>query len=161
MAFNRKLIASTLGTLAVLATTAAASAAPAVATSNVNVRSGPGTGYGIVDALRRGERVDIQYCRGSWCYIEKRGPDGWVSANYLSTGGGWDGGWDGGYEPPPPPRPPHWNQPRPPHWNPGPPPRPPHWNPRPPRPDYPYPYPSNPGASFCYNGPNGYFCVGQ
>lgn len=159
MAFNRKLIASTLGTLAVLATTAAASAAPAVATSNVNVRSGPGTGYGVVDALRRGERVDIQYCRGSWCYIEKRGPDGWVSANYLSTGGGWDGGWDGGYEPPPPPRPPHWNQPRPPHWNPGPPPRPPHWNPRPPRPNY--PYPANPGASFCYNGPNGYFCVGQ
>lgn len=157
MAFNRKLIASTLATLAVLATTAAASAAPAVATSNVNVRSGPGTGYGVVDALRRGERVDVQYCRGSWCYIEKRGPDGWVSANYLSTGGG--GGWNGGYEPPPPPRPPHWNQPRPPHWNPGPPPRPPHWNPRPPRPNY--PYPSNPGASVCYNGPNGYFCVGQ
>jgi hypothetical protein len=155
MALNRKLITSALATLAVLATTAAASAAPAIATGNVNVRSGPGTGYGVVDALRRGERVDIQYCRGSWCFVEKRGPDGWVSANYLSSGGnggGWDGGWDGGYQPPPPPRPPHWNPrpPRPPHWNPGPPPRP-----------YPQPYPVNPGASFCFNGPNGYFCAGS
>ncbi|KRA97233.1 hypothetical protein ASD83_08765 [Devosia sp. Root685] len=161
MALNRKLITSALATLAVLATTAAASAAPAIATGNVNVRSGPGTGYAVVDALRRGERVDIQYCRGSWCFVEKRGPDGWVSANYLSSGngGGWNGGWDGGYEPAPPPRPPHWNPrpPRPPHWNPNP--RPPHWGggPRP----YPQPYPVNPGASFCFNGPNGYFCAGS
>jgi hypothetical protein len=154
MAHSRKLIASGLATLAVLATTAAVSAAPAIATGNVNVRSGPGTGYAVIDALRRGERVDIQYCRGSWCFVEKRGPDGWVSANYLSSGGGWD---DDDYDPP------HWNPnpPRPPHWNPRPP-RPPHWNPQPwpPRP-YPTPYPTKPGASFCYNGPNGYFCVGS
>jgi len=38
MAHSRKLIASALATLAVLATTVAASAAPAFATSNVNVR---------------------------------------------------------------------------------------------------------------------------
>ncbi|WP_449395147.1 SH3 domain-containing protein [Devosia riboflavina] len=163
MALNRKLITSALATLAVLATTAAASAAPAIATGNVNVRSGPGTGYGVVDALRRGERVDIQYCRGSWCFVQKRGPDGWVSANYLSSGngGGWGGGWDDDYyEPAPPPRPPHWNPrpPRPPVWNPDP--RPPHWGGNGPRP-YPQPYPVNPGASFCFNGPNGYFCAGS
>lgn len=163
MALNRKLITSALATLAVLATTAAASAAPAIATGNVNVRSGPGTGYGVVDALRRGERVDIQYCRGSWCFVQKRGPDGWVSANYLSSGngGGWGGGWDDDYyEPAPPPRPPHWNPrpPRPPVWNPDP--RPPHWGGNGPRP-YPQPYPLNPGASFCFNGPNGYFCAGS
>lgn len=151
MALTRKLIASGLATLAVLATTAAASAAPAFATGNVNVRSGPGTGYAVVDALRRGERVDIQYCRGSWCFVQKRGPDGWVSANYLASGGGgWDDDW---YEPVPPPRPPHWNPrpPRPPHWDPTP------WPPRP----YPTPYPTRPGASFCFNGPNGYFCAGS
>lgn len=156
MALLRKLVAPGLAALAVLATAGAAFAAPAIATGNVNVRSGPGTGYGVVDALRRGERVDIQYCRGSWCFVEKRGPDGWVSANYLAQGGG-NGGWDDDYYDPPP----VWNPrpPRPPHWNPSPrPPRPPHWNPRPP---YPTPYPTNPGASFCYNGPNGYFCVGN
>lgn len=161
MALNRKLITSTLATLAVLATTVAAAAAPAIATGNVNVRSGPGTGYGVVDALRRGERVDIQYCRGSWCFVQKRGPDGWVSANYLSSGGG-GGGWDDDYYDPTPSRPPQWNPrpPRPPHWNPNPG-RPPHWNPGPPPRPYPQPYPSNPGASFCFNGPNGYFCAGS
>lgn len=149
MALKNKFIAAGLATLAVIVTTAAASAAPAVATGNVNVRSGPGTGFAVVDTLRRGERVDVQYCRGSWCFIEKRGPDGWVSANYLSSGRpGWNDDRDNGWNNPRPPRPPHWNP------NP---PRPPHWNPRPrPQPIY----PSNPGASMCFNGPNGYFCMG-
>ena len=131
----------------------AAWAAPGTATSNVNVRSGPGTGYAVVDTLRRGEQVDVQRCQGSWCYIVKRGSDGWVSANYLSrSGGGWqdDNDWD---------RPPHWNPrpPRPPQWDPYPP-RPPHWNPRPPRPQ---PWPPNNGGNVCFNGPNGYFCIGN
>jgi len=154
MTIRRKIVASGLAVLATVATAAAAAAAPAYATNNVNVRSGPGTGYQIVDSLRRGERVDVQYCRGSWCYVEKQGPDGWVSANYLNSGRpGWDDDWD---------RPPTWNPrpPRPPHWDPRPP-RPPHWNPRPPRPPVYPPYPSRPGASFCFNGPNGYFCVGS
>jgi len=152
MALSKKLMAGGLAALALLATTATAFAAPAFATGNVNVRSGPGTGYSRVDTLRRGEQVDVQYCRGSWCYIEKRGPDGWVSASYLSRGGnpGWgdNDGWD---------RPPHWNPrpPRPPHWNP---------NPRPPRPQ-PWPtyptYPGDNGGSVCFNGPNGYVCIGN
>ncbi|NGP18233.1 SH3 domain-containing protein [Devosia aurantiaca] len=160
MTIRKTLLASGLAGLTLLATAATAFAAPAVATGNVNVRSGPGTGYGVVDTLRRGETVDVQQCRGSWCYVQKRGPDGWVSSNYLSRGGGWnDDDWNGGYNPPPRPRPPVYDPPpRPPHWNPRPP-RPPHWNnPRP----QPYPvYPSNPGASFCFNGPNGYFCAGN
>jgi SH3-like domain-containing protein len=150
MALHKKLLASGLATLAVIATTVAASAAPAIATGNVNVRSGPGTGYPRVDTLQRGQRVDVQYCRGSWCYVEKRGPDGWVSANYLSSGRpSWDDDWDDDWYNPRPPRPPHWD-PYPPR-----PPRPPHWNPRP------QPYPGNPGAQVCFNGPNGYFCIGS
>lgn len=66
----------------------AAQAAPGTVTSNVNVRSGPGTGYGVVDTLLRGQQVDVQQCQGSWCYVEKPGPDGWVSANYISRSGG-------------------------------------------------------------------------
>lgn len=150
MALHKKLLASGLATLAVIATTVAASAAPAIATGNVNVRSGPGTGYPRVDTLQRGQRVDVQYCRGSWCYVEKRGPDGWVSANYLSSGRpSWGDDWDDDWYNPRPPRPPHWD-PHPPR-----PPRPPHWNPRP------QPYPGNPGAQVCFNGPNGYFCIGS
>jgi len=166
MALSKKLMAGGLAALALVATTATAFAAPAVATGNVNVRSGPGTGYARVDVLQRGQPVDVVQCRGSWCYVEKPGPDGWVSANYLSRGGrpGWsDDNW--GRPPqwsPPPPPPPNWNRPPPPppQWNPGPPPRPPHWNPPPP----PRPWPGyNPGSSgsVCFNGPNGYFCVGN
>ena len=75
---------------AVMFIPAAASAAPAVATSSVNVRGGPGTSYGVVDTLRPGEAVDVLGCRSGWCYVEKSGPDGYVSANYLrrSSGGG-------------------------------------------------------------------------
>lgn len=65
----------------------AAQAAPGVVTSNVNVRSGPGTDYGVVDTIARGTQVDVQRCQGSWCYVEKAGPDGWISASYLSAGG--------------------------------------------------------------------------
>lgn len=159
MTIRKRLLASGLAGLTLLATAAAAFAAPAVVTGNVNVRSGPGTGYNVVDTLRRGEPVDVQQCQGSWCYVEKSGPDGWISSNYLARGGrpGWndDDGWNnnGGWNNPRPQRPPYWNDHRPS--------RPPHWNPRPPRPQ-PYPvYPSNPGASFCFNGPNGYFCAGS
>lgn len=149
---HRKLLTSALATLAVLASTAMAAAAPAVATGNVNVRSGPGTGYAVIDTLRRGEQVDVQQCRGSWCYVEKRGADGWVSANYLSSSRpDWNNN-DWGWNRPTPPRPPVVN----PY-----PPRPPHFNPRPPRPQ-PWPgYGGGNNGSVCFNGPNGYFCIGS
>ncbi|GGF13704.1 hypothetical protein GCM10011321_02090 [Youhaiella tibetensis] len=152
-ALRTKILAGGLAALALVATAGAALAAPAYATSNVNVRSGPGTGYRSVDVLTRGQPVDVQQCRGSWCFVSKPGPDGWVSANYLSS--------SGGYYRPRPPRPPVYPiHPRPPfypdhgwggpNWGgPG-------WGHRPP----PRPRP-NPGASFCMNGPNGYFCMGN
>ncbi|MCF1743537.1 SH3 domain-containing protein [Paradevosia shaoguanensis] len=155
-ALRKKILAGGLAALAFAVTAGAAMAAPAFATSNVNVRSGPGTGYRAVDVLQRGDRVDVQQCRGSWCFISKPGPDGWVSANYLSSGGG-------DYYRPRPPRPPVYPiYPRPPvypdwgwndGWRPGPGPGP-GWGHRPP------PRP-RPGASFCMNGPNGYFCMGN
>lgn len=149
MALSKKLMAGGLAALALMATAGAAFAAPAYVTSNVNVRSGPGTGYGVIDTIRRGERVDIQNCRGSWCYVEKRGPDGWVSANYLERGG--RPSWNDDYRPPVynprPPRPPRWDRPH----------RPPHWNPGPHRPRY----PDRNRNDVCFNGPNGYVCIGN
>jgi hypothetical protein len=145
MALSKKLMAGGLAALTLMATAGAAFAAPAYVTGNINVRSGPGTGYSVIDTIRRGERVDVQQCRGSWCYVEKRGPDGWVSANYLERGGrpGWND--DDYYDRPPvyrpyPPRRPRYDD----------------W----PRPHYPR-YPHNSGSSVCINGPNGYFCVGD
>ncbi|WIJ26295.1 SH3 domain-containing protein [Devosia sp. RR2S18] len=60
------------------------SAFAAQATTTLNVRSGPGTNYGVVDVLRPGQDVDIRECRGNWCFVEKSGPDGWASARYLT-----------------------------------------------------------------------------
>ncbi|MDC9825597.1 SH3 domain-containing protein [Devosia sp. ZB163] len=74
----------------------AASAATAFASATVNVRSGSGTGFSVVDVLRPGQQVEVDHCRGSWCYVRKSGPDGWVSANYLSAGRSYDD--DYGYD---------------------------------------------------------------
>jgi SH3-like domain-containing protein len=145
MALSKKLMAGGLAAFTLIATAGAALAAPAYVSSNVNVRSGPGTHYSVVDTIRRGQRVDVEQCRGNWCYVQKRGPDGWVSANYLERGGrpGWnDDRWD-----------------RPPVYRPYPPRRP-RWDNWPSRPHYPN-YPHRGGSSVCIDGPNGYFCVGD
>lgn len=89
---TRKMLLNVATGVAVAATAAvvfmpAAYAAPGVVTSNVNVRSGPGTNYGVVDTVRSGAQVDVQQCQGSWCYIAKAGPDGWISSRFLSAGG--------------------------------------------------------------------------
>lgn len=76
--------------LALLVSSVAASAVPAVAKSAVNVRSGPGTSFAKIDVLLAGQRVNVDRCERNWCYVEKDGPDGWVSGNYLvapSSGG--------------------------------------------------------------------------
>ena len=84
MSLKRKILTLGLAATAFFGMGAAAFAASAYATTTLNVRSGPGTGYGVVDVLRRGEAVDVDYCRGSWCRVVKSGPDGWVSASYLA-----------------------------------------------------------------------------
>ena len=94
MSLYPKLIAGGLAGIGLLLSAGAALADPAQATASVNVRSGPGTNYGVVATLYPGESVDVQNCNGPWCYIQHNGPAGWVSANYLDEGGG------GTYTPP-------------------------------------------------------------
>jgi hypothetical protein len=81
---KRITLASTAAIVALLTTAAAALAQPGVATSPVNVRTGPGTNYAKIGVLSAGEYVDVLQCQGSWCYVDRNsGSDGWVSANYL------------------------------------------------------------------------------
>lgn len=135
---NLKKITATIGlaVLAIGATATVATAAPAYATGSVNVRSGPGTGYHIVDQLRPGQRVEVEGCRGSWCRISKSGPDGWVSANYLASNRYYDDDYDVR------PRPRH----RAPSYYRG-------------YHDYYDYYPRRPSASFCLGGANASFCL--
>jgi uncharacterized protein YraI len=85
MHMTKKIVAAAMGAAILVGTAGAAFAAPAVATGSVNVRSGPSTQYQKVDTLQRNQVVEVTGCRGGWCYAEKRGPDGWVSANYLRS----------------------------------------------------------------------------
>lgn len=86
MTISRKIIISALTVIGILASTSSAFAVPASATTTLNVRSGPGTDFNVLDVLRTGEAVEVTECvSNGWCRIEHNGPDGWVSANYLQA----------------------------------------------------------------------------
>lgn len=83
-AIIKRAMPAVLALIAIIFTAIPALAATAVATTPVNVRSGPGTNYRVVDVLARGEEVEVIECQARWCRIRHPGPDGWVSARYLS-----------------------------------------------------------------------------
>ena len=83
---HRLAISAVFAAAGILITAGGALAVEAVAKSAVNVRTGPGVTYGIVDKLDADELVDITECAPSgWCFVEHNGPDGWVSASYLTA----------------------------------------------------------------------------
>lgn len=98
MNMTRTTLTGVLAAFGLIASTAIAAATPATSTTALNVRSGPGASYGVVDTLTPGEAVDVTECvSNGWCYITHSGPNGWVSSNYLTAGGGSGGsGGSGG-----------------------------------------------------------------
>ena len=55
-----------------------------VNTPELNVRSGPGSGYARINALARGDRVNVVESRDGWSRIDSP-VSGWASAGLLST----------------------------------------------------------------------------
>jgi len=51
-----------------------------VTASSLNVRSGPGTNFGVLREVKRGDIVDGQDQSGSWIRVDS---DGWVHGGYL------------------------------------------------------------------------------
>lgn len=100
MSLSKFIKTTSLALAGVTVFTGAAMAFPATSKTALNVRSGPSTGYRVVDALYSGERVNVERCTNSrsWCYVTHNGPDGWVSAKYLKRirGGNNGGGNNGG-----------------------------------------------------------------
>src|SRR5690242_10050339 len=78
--------------VALLLSAGAAAAAPATVSTDLNMRSGPGTQYGVVGTIPAGETVDVGGCTGSWCAVNFNGRTGYASANYLSGGASVGGG---------------------------------------------------------------------
>jgi uncharacterized protein YraI len=64
-----------------------AAALTAVAESDVNVRSGPGTAYQVIGLLPEGSAVEVAGCGDGWCRVSFRGGSGFVSARYLDMAG--------------------------------------------------------------------------
>lgn len=71
-----------------------AMAASALVTTDLNIRTGPSTGYPAIGVLPNGAVVDVVGCtRGySWCRVNYRGYDGWASSRYLAQQSGAYGG---------------------------------------------------------------------
>ncbi len=57
-----------------------------VASSDLNVRSGPGTNYRVVGAIGANDSASVLRCSGSWCQVSYAGGEGWVSSRFLSEG---------------------------------------------------------------------------
>jgi hypothetical protein len=64
-----------------------AAAAPALATTNVNLRQGPGTTYTVITTIPGGSTVNVTGCSGEWCQVGWQGQSGYVIATSLDEGG--------------------------------------------------------------------------
>jgi uncharacterized protein YraI len=82
--FTRSL-AALLATAAALAIPAAAEAA--YTASSVNLRTGPGTNYGIIVTLPAGTYVAVGSCQYGWCSVSTNGYNGWIASSYIGGGG--------------------------------------------------------------------------
>lgn len=60
----------------------------AMATADLNIRTGPGPEYPVVDVIIAGEQTVIEGCmEGSrWCAVNHNGVEGWAYSSYLSAG---------------------------------------------------------------------------
>lgn len=76
--------AAVLGGLMIPATASAATSA--IVTADLNIRTGPGTGYQRFGTIPYGSHVTVIGCLSgySWCDVSWAGERGWVSSNYLA-----------------------------------------------------------------------------
>ena len=79
-----------------LGTAIAAEARPVLVTSDLNVRTGPGTQHPSVGVIRGGSTAEVGRCFDGWCEIAWGPLRGFSSQAYLDGGGPQ-------YAPPPPP----------------------------------------------------------
>jgi uncharacterized protein YraI len=87
ISMKRSLFAAAAFLGAALLMPAAASAQNAYASGNVNMRSGPGTGYTAITVVPRGAPILVNGCSGSWCDVTWGNARGWVSQSYIASGG--------------------------------------------------------------------------
>jgi len=67
------------------ASSAVAAAAPATVGTDLYLRSGPGTGYGVIETMPAGAEVDATDCAGGWCRVAFDGAEGYAGRAYLDV----------------------------------------------------------------------------
>ena len=72
---------------ALLLSASAAAALPAVAQTDLTVRSGPGTQYPVVGSIPAGKTVEAGSCTRNWCQVSFSGGSGYVNRRYLAMAG--------------------------------------------------------------------------
>ena len=82
----KRVIKSALIAFALLSATAA-QAANAIVTTNLNLRTGPGTNYRTLGSIPNGARVDVRGCTSGygWCQVSYAGRSGWAASRYLAV----------------------------------------------------------------------------
>ena len=57
----------------------------ATATTDLNIRSGPGPEYPVIGHVRENQRINISGCiEGSlWCQVDQKGLQGWAYSQYM------------------------------------------------------------------------------
>ena len=57
------------------------------ATTDLNVRAGPGPQYPVIGVLAAGQATTLKGCleNSKWCSVAEAGGDGWVFSDYLSS----------------------------------------------------------------------------
>lgn len=60
---------------------------PAIATADLNIRSGPGPQYSVIGLIGESDTVAVNGClQGSkWCTIDYNGAQGWAYSDYLAA----------------------------------------------------------------------------
>lgn len=64
-------------------TVTSATSSMVVTGSAVNIRSGPGVNFQIVDKRYKGDRVAVVSQQGNWSKIEHSSGSAWISSNYI------------------------------------------------------------------------------
>ncbi len=82
----KALVKSSIAILALLFSTGA-QANSAIATTTINMRSGPGTQYSSLGRIPNGVVINVAGCTNgyNWCRVNYRGQEGWASSQYIAV----------------------------------------------------------------------------
>jgi len=83
---RRNLVISAAAAALLAASGTAFAQSSVTATTDLNVRAGPGPQHPVIDVLGAGESATLNGCleNSKWCVVAAGGQDGWVYSDYLT-----------------------------------------------------------------------------